>query len=374
MPSFEDLHYVTIRVGGRDFGNWKSNTISYGIETAARSFAISATQPPPAEGDAGTESPISDLFVGDAVEVFVGRGTLRQRLITGYIDSLAPSYSAETGLEVAVSGRSKTCDAVDCAAIGSKRFNELKIEKIASRLASPYGISVVTDLPPGETTGKRLKKFVVEQGETVYSAIERMARLRFLLITDNADGELVLIKAAPGSFPLQIGSSLELGRNVLDADATFDGSDLFSEYQVRSQTAGNDQDFGEVVTGIQATALEGGIGRRRVHVISSESSANKARCLARAKWEATTRLGRSTLANFTVRGWYDDNGDLWQPGVLVDVRDDFLRINRELLIVNVDLTVDDQQGHVAKLLLAPEGGYYAALPESPRAGLGAWKS
>ena len=373
--SFEERHKTEVRVGKQTFRNWQSSTISYGLETAARSFAISATQARKKDDtdDPKETPPIPGLFVGDAIEVFVGVGTEQQKLVTGYTDAVAPSYDANnTG--IGVSGRSKTSDLVDCAAIGSKRFKNKRIEQIAQKLADPYGVKVLTDLPPGDTTGGPLKKFTVEQGEEVFEAIERAARLRSLLITDNADGDLVLVKAAPGTFPINLGHVFELGRNLLDGQATFDGSNVFSEYICRGQKAGNDQDFGALVAGIEASAAEGGIGRKRVRILSSESGLTPAKAKARAEWEAANALGRSVLVNYTAKGWFDDSGAIWQPAQIYPIIDRRLRIEAELLLVNVDLTVDDKQGHIAKLLFAPEAGYFARLPDNPRAGLGAWRS
>jgi hypothetical protein len=50
-----------------------------------------------------------------------------------------------------------------------------------------------------------------------------------------------------------------------------------------------------------------------------------------------------------------------------------MRVKADLLVVNVDLSVSSEGGHVANLLLSPESGYFAQLPPKPRAGLGAWR-
>lgn len=372
--SFEERHRVEVQVGKNAYRNWQTATISYGIETAARTFALTAARtrtPDDLDDPDVVTPPLPGLFVGDPIDVFVGVDSERQKLITGYTDAIAPSYDATT-TTVGIAGRSKTSDLVDCAAIGAKRFNKLKIEQIATKLAAPYGITVVVDTP--DDTGGVIKKFVVETGEEVYEAIERAARLRSLLITDNADGQLVLLKAAPGTFPLNLGTKLERGRQILSAQATFDGSNVFTEYICKGQNVGTDNDFGALVAGIEASALEGGIGRRRVKIISSESGLTKSKAKSRAEWEAANALGRSTLVTTTVRGWFDDSGAVWQPGQRFEVLDEFLRIDAELLLINVELTIDDDQGHVAKLLFGPETGYFARLPDNPRAGLGAWKT
>ncbi len=106
--------------------------------------------------------------------------------------------------------------------------------------------------------------------------------------------------------------------------------------------------------------------------MTSESALTKAQAQVHADWAAANRLGRSTLIAYTVRGWRDELGTLWTPGTLVEVVDGFMRVNATLLVVNVDFVVSSEEGHVAKLTLAPEGGYYAKLPSNARQGLGAW--
>jgi prophage tail gpP-like protein len=355
---------VSLRVDGRTYRDWTDVSIAYGIETAARSFSFTATQP----GAPADASPVA-FYPGDAFDLSVDG----ERVITGYIDAIAPSYSA-TDSAIGVSGRSKTGQIVDCSVVGKKRFNDLRIEQIAAKLCAPYGVEVRTDLPPGDTTGEPVRRFVAEQGETVFEAIERAARLRSLLIFDDAEGRLVLRQGAPGSFPLAIGTELERGRNILNADASFDLSGVFNEYRIKSQTAGDDQDFGNAVTGIEALGIDGAAfgGKPRILVLSTDSGANRKRALARAQWEAAQRWGRSTSIEVRVRGWYDTEDQLYQPGTLVRLVDPFLRVDSDLLLVNVSLTLNNSE-QVAALTLAPETGYYAELPSNPRKGIGGWR-
>lgn len=367
MTDFNAQHKVTLKVAGRSYAGWHTVDISYGIETAARSFAFTATQP-----GISKASPVH-FHPGDLFELFIGTRS-PVKLITGYIDALAPQYDANTS-SIAVTGRSKTGQIIDCSVIGKKRFNNLRIEQIAAKLCAPYGIEVVTALPEGETTGEPVPKFVADHGEKVFESIERVARLRSLLIYDDAQGRLVLQKGALGSFPLQLGAALERGRNVLSGDGNFDLSGVYNEYRVRSQRAGDDQNFGEVVSGVQAVTSDdvqfGGF--KRILVMPSDSSANAERALAEAQWQAANRYGRSTVVNYTHKGWLDDSGGLYQPATVVAVDDSFMRVNAGLLIVNVGLRLGND-GTIATLSLAPEAGYFAALPEKPRQGIGAWRS
>jgi prophage tail gpP-like protein len=283
MASFEDLHRVRLRVVGKDYVNWTTVDISYGIETAARSFAFTATQP-----DQSTVSPV-DFQLGDPFELFVGQRPNETKLITGFIDAIAPSYDANSS-SIAVTGRSKTADLVDCSVIGKHRFNNRFIEHIAATLAEPYGVNVVVG---NGVTGEPIRKFVPEQGESVYDAIERACRLRGLLIFDDADGNLILWQSTPGAFPLQLGAQLRRGgerANILDGSGSFDASNVYSEYRCKGQTAATDFDFGAAASNNQGIASDAGLGRTRIKIIPAESGANKARCAARAAWDAANAL------------------------------------------------------------------------------------
>jgi prophage tail gpP-like protein len=368
---FEELHKTRLRVNGRDYTNWQSAEVSFGLEAAARSFSLSATVP----GDGA--APIPDLYVGDAFELFVGQKRTREvKVITGFVDVVSPSYDAESS-SVGVTGRSKTQDAIDCSVEGSHRFNDLRIEQIAARLCAPYGVEVVTALPPSATTGAPIPRFAADHGEKVYDAIERAARLRSLLIYDDEFGRLVLQLATPGSFPLDLGATIRRGFNVLQGSATYDGSQIFSEYRCKAQRAGTDDAFGATVAGVKATAVDMG-SRKRVLVVPAESSADPKRALARVQWEAATRLGRAISVQYKVDSWFrrdagGELGDLWQPGTKIEVVDPFLRIEADLLIVAAQLSASSEDGHTATITLAPEAGYFSELPKNPRAGLGAWR-
>lgn len=367
MATFNEQHKITLRVNGRDYTDWQTIDVAYGIETAARSFALTATQP-----GVALDSPV-EFKQGDLFELFVGLSPMT-KIITGYVDVIAPQYTQDSS-SIAVSGRSKTGQIVDCSVIGKRRYSQQRVEKIAARLCKPYGIEVVTRLPPGENTGEPIKRFVVDQGEKVFASIEKASRSRSLIIYDDAQGRLVLQKAARGSFPLALGAQLERGRNVLSGDATFDGTGVYGEYRIKSQTAGDDQSAGKVVAGIEALAADDLAfgGNKRVLVLPTDTSANRARASDRAAWEAANRLGRSTAVNYVVRGWFDDSGELWQPGVLVEVIDSFMRVNADLLVINVALKLDNDSGTTATISLAPEAGYFAKPVKQPRKGLGAWR-
>lgn len=350
---------VTLRIDGRNFGGWLSIEITRSLEQAAASFALAVSSRWP-----GETNPIR-IRPGSACEILVGSETV----ITGYVDSVAPKLEA-TAYSIAVAGRSKTGDLVDCSAVHTPgRWRKRKIEQVAATLAQPFGVSVLAQV----STGLALPRFALESGETVQEAIERMARLRQLLVTDDAEGRLVLTRAGTGRAQVAI----EQGANLLGGEAKADASGVFSTYTVRGQRVGDDQDFGEAVARVTGEATDDALARHRPLVVNAEAQVTGASAKARAQWEAATRLGRSLEATVTVQGWRQKpGGKLWAPNLLVDVKAPALGLDGSFLISGVSLTLGDG-GTLARLDLALPDAYRAEPPtpgaKGSRKAAGLWK-
>lgn len=353
---------VLLRVFGRDFDGWKSLEIVSSLENAARAFHFVASERWP-----GESNPIR-LKPGSPCEVLAG-GDL---LITGYIDSVQIAASAGAH-EIAVAGRSKTADLVDCSAeFETGRWRNKKIEQIANDLAKPYDVTIKAQVD----TGDKIKRHAIQRGETVYSSIERLARLRALLVTDNADGDLVLTRA--GNFATDAGggvvfsetgtgtasTALVVGENVISSQVSFDMSGRFSEYRVKGIRAGDDLDFGEVLQ-TSAESEDSDVERTRVLIVEPEARSDKKRCKVRADWEAATRFGRSLSLTYIVQGWRQEDGRLWEVNNMVSVVDALAGIEADLLIVEVVFSIS-QNGTLTTLTLSPVEGFEPIAPQKKR--------
>ena len=359
---------ASVRAEGREFAGWTEVRISRSIEDAASSFGFSATSRWP-----GQDNPMQ-VLPDSACEVRIGT----DRLITGAVDVLSPSYDAETHTN-AVTGRSKTAQLVDCSALHedpitrsakSGRWRDVRLEDLAADLCAPYDVEVVTQAD----TGARLARFAIEDGETAFSALERAAATRAVLLTDDALGRLVLTRAGATRCRTALVASGDEA-NVLRCSASFDGAVRYSEYRCRGARSGSDLDFGDVL-GSVGTALDDGLSRRRVLVIRPEKAADAAACRDRAIWEAAQRAGQSVQIGYAVAGWRQGNGDLWEPNAIVRVEDPIVGVHAELLIVSCDWTLDEGGGEITEMRVAPVGGYEllepATRPRKITKGVGVW--
>ncbi|MCL2430288.1 MAG: hypothetical protein FWD12_13745, partial [Alphaproteobacteria bacterium] len=101
--------------------------------------------------------------------------------------------------------------------------------QVAETLAQPFGLTVIA-----EEEGEAVPEVQVQQSETCFKLVERLARLQELLVTDNAEGNLVLTRAGNKTTD----SALIYGVNIEEASADLDHAHRFSDYIVKAQRPG----------------------------------------------------------------------------------------------------------------------------------------
>lgn len=341
---------VTLRVGGQDFAGWLDIDITAGIERQARNFALAITRSWPGATDIPRR-----VRPGDVCELWLGA----DKLVTGYIDATPIIYDDEQ-VSVAVRGRSKTADLVDCSAdFGKGQWQGRRVEKIAADLAGVYGVKVITQVE----TGGPVADHQIQPGETVFESIARLLALRQLLSTDDADGNLVLVNPGSGG---RATTALRTGDNVLRGQADLDYKDVYSTYICKGQRAGSDIDAAETLAESVARVTDTAITRHRLLQITQSGQVDVATCKGRASYEATYRRARALEASYTVQGWRQSDGRLWLPNQLVRVVDPIIGFDDDMLIVEVNYTLDNT-GTRATLRVGPPAGYVPAPEQGKRA-------
>jgi prophage tail gpP-like protein len=338
-----------LEVNGERFEAWLSMSANTSIEQCASEFVMQVTRSDPV-----TASPIR-IPRGSECRVYIG-DTL---ITTGYIDRVELSHSAEKKT-VTISGRSKTADIVDCSVQQSASkpatWKNRTVLQIATELCQPYGITVTCDIPDLSA----IRSYTAAVGAKVFAVLEEICRSQRLLLTDTPEGNLLLTRIAN-----QYGWTFTNPGNIKSGSAFADGSERYSHYVVMGQSVGNDDDWGELVSGVEAEIDDSGdIGRYRLLVITGEKAMTKADAIARAKWEAITRAGRSVGCTIEVCGWRGSDGAPYEKNRLCYVSDIDLDVDGELLLTGVEFLIDVQKGQISRLTFAPPGAYEPELPSS----------
>lgn len=334
----------SLLVDGLIYSGWTELRVTRSLERAAADFDIALT-----ERWMGLDEPWR-LVPFTPVELLIDDDTL----ITGYIDAIAPSLSFGNHA-VRIAGRSKTADLVDCTPIlRGTEFRRSTLPAIARALASPFGVDVVEDADAGAPFA--LEAF--DRGDTAWDTIERLARMRGVLATDDERGRLVLTRAASG----RSSGRLVQGENVEDASAELDGSKRFSHYHVLMQQpsaaaldpdaeAPGEQPFGRDQPAIEASAADPEVPRYRPRIIRAEGDGGQEDARRRALWAAAVGRGRGMRAAVTVPGWRQPDGRLWKVNELVDVFIPFLQLDHEMVIVEATFTLAMKEGRRTRLVV-----------------------
>lgn len=337
---------TTLRVDGVAYDGWERIRAMVSMETVADQFELGVTD---RWDDSAQRRPIA---AGAPCELWLGS----QRLLTGYVDDTTPDYD-DLMHSTNVAGRSKAGDLVDCAVTGSLDYSGQTLMQVAEMLAKPLGIGVHSET---DTGGKFLQQRF-DPGASRWQVLEHLARIRAVRWVSRPDGDIVAVRAGTGKTP----TALELGVNIERAAGQFTSRDRFSDYIVLAQMSNS---FGNLsVTDSStphASAKDSTVPRYRPGVFLAESTANIAECKTRAEWQRAAAYGKSKGIVYTVSSWVDGNGNLWQPNTEIPVRDPWMGIDKDLLIVSVQFLLD-KQGQRAEIRVMPREAFeLVPIPEN----------
>lgn len=336
---------VTLTVGGTRHEGWTRINVTRSIDALAGSFDLTLAT-------AWAESPAPFVLeAGAACTVSIGGETL----ITGYIDRLSPSFDSEAH-SITISGRDKSGDLIDCAAIASPgTWRDTKISTILTAIAKPYGVKIILSADEGAP----LRRFSLQPGETVQAAIERLCRFRGLLAIPNAQGDIELTTPNAGA-PAEV---LTQGGNIVSASGEHDVSGRFSEYIVKGQSSGDDRAHGKTVSAPHANAKDPAIKRHRPMVIIAEEQATLAGLQTRARWEASTREGKGQSANVQLQGWYRPDGKLRDRNTIVMLGAPHLFMDGRMLVQSCSYILDEGGTRTELIVVPPSAWSQLPVPE-----------
>lgn len=347
---------LALAVGGRSYEGWTAGTVTRALETIAGTFSIRLSEKSP-----GLVTP-RHVKPGDRCRV-----TLHgEPAITGRVDTVRTSHSAETH-EVEIAGRDDAGDLVDCSAASEPgEWHDETLERIVAALAQPFGIEVGALEPSAP-----FRRFRIEEGETAFEAIERGCRMRGVLPLSDGAGGIVLGRPARS----RAGVRLERGVNILSASGEASWRGRHSDYTLLGQQPASEEVSPEAAAHVIAATRDPGVTRHRPLTMIAEQALDTAEAEERIEWEAVVRAGRARRATITVQGWRErpaPGAPIWAPGRLVQVRDDWLGLDREMLIAAVQQSTGPE-GTLTRLTLYPESAFVARIRPEPEEPTGLWR-
>lgn len=326
---------LSLNIGGTSYEGWTSVSVTLSMESLSGSFSLTLT-------DKGGENPLN-IKPNDPCTVLING----QVVITGYVDKVSPTFDAQTH-KIEISGRDKAGDLVDSSVVnGTGQYKNQKIEDIVKKIAGPFGVNVTSNV-----SSKMLETFNVDQGATAFETIQKLAKRGNMLAVSDGKGGIVLTREATET----MGTALVEGVNILAANCDYDASQKHSEYHVKGQKQGKDDEPVKKIARNSAVVQNEYVDRYRPLLLVHDGQADQAAVKERARWEATIRNAKATRADITVQGWQDGSGQLWGINRLVIVNSKWLGMNGTMLISSVNFTLDEN-GEIAKIALTSQGAY-----------------
>jgi prophage tail gpP-like protein len=326
-------------VDGTAFAGWTHVRVTLGIDQIAGTFELGVSERWPSQDTPRLIAP------GARCQVVIDR----QSLIHGFVDEVTARYDAASH-EISVSGRDATADLVDCHLAGGHHVNRTLLS-LAEQLCKPFGIPVSRAANVRDAGIVADVRF--EFGESVFEALERIARLKGVLLMADGRGGLVLARAGVA----RVKTALVRGENILEASGTLSFRERYSEY-----TAIADPPSGAAAgaAGPRASVWDDACGRFRPCVVRADDESTREALRTRATWERHVRAGRSVEVSLRVQGWHHADG-LWTPNTLVRVRDPWLRLDDDELLIRSVTYALDENGTTCELALTLPAAY---LPDT----------
>jgi prophage tail gpP-like protein len=339
---------LSIRLNGENYSNFTTAEVTRDMETACSKFSFGATV-----GLSQFRSNFIPIRANDEVEIVVDD---QFKIITGFVDEEGVEYDQESHT-IPIKGRSKTQDVVDCTVGPLKEFEKITVFDICKLVASDFNIDVIDQI--GDT--KPLLDIAgAEVGQTAFKFIESLARKRQVLITDDGEGRLVLIRASQNVSPNNLQNKIDgINNNIKSASRSANFANLFHEYIAQSQLSPiNVSDFETP----QDLAEEAGFaidpevrGTRRLEFYTEETTESFT-LEDRAKWELSVRRARNFTYRATVQG-HSFNGFLWEPNILHQIDDDFAGVYGKYLLKKVVYKYDLQNGAICDLFFTNRNSF-----------------
>jgi prophage tail gpP-like protein len=342
---------VTVLANGMVWTAWRRVMVRASFKSAARSFQITAAAEPGGAATAWT------FKAGTQIDILFN-GALACR---GYVDRYQPKLSRHKSAEINISGRSKSQDFIDSAAVhDTGQFKNKDPQEIGAAL-DKFGVGIATD--------EQLKKvpvYRITPGETAFRCVEKLCREQGVFPVGQADGS---IKITKGGKTRHAGALIE-GVNIEECDADHNWAGRHSDVIVRGQKP---YGHGDDALQVEGLARDAEVGRYRPVIVIHDGDTDKDRAKKRAGTRRDHEAGNSLKANVTVQGFRDDGGTIWEPGGLIFTQSQFLDISQDMAIETVEWSQDRSDGSLSVLSLVDPRALGGQGGKGGSAG-GAWGS
>ncbi len=340
---------LALEVDGQAFRRFTKATVLDSVDAGAVSFRL----------EVGAPSRPFPFRLGQSVSLRVGD----ELLVQGHLETIEGTFDVQGGTTVVLEGRSSTGDLVDCSLLDlPSEFRALSLPEVARRLVEPFGVEVV-DLISAAGMAERyrldspFRVFRPQPGEGCWEALDRLAKLRGVLVHGDPRGRLELTVGGLGG-PAAGRVVDRYGRppsNVLSSRLRLSQSERYSRLVVRGQAPGDDDAWGAEAAHVEGEASDASVLRYRPLLVVAQRPVDLQSARDLAEWEAVVRRARGTSIEATLPRWTTGQrgGGLWRVNTTVEAELATWNLAGTFLVAAVQYLLDESDGYTVQLQLVP---------------------
>lgn len=351
---------MMIEVNGMQFTNFVKGQCNLSLDSLSSSFEFELS------ANAGQTIP----FMGGQECVVYVDG---EKVLTGNIEIWDEGGDAEDHT-ILISGRDRTADLLDSTlgVIDNIRADNLTLKDVIQIVLDHLGldIQVIDEVSP-EPFNAAEDLISPEPADNAFKFIEKYARKRQVLITSDADGNIVIANnsgiVAEGAVQ-RIANGVD--NNVISGRFTYDSTGRFNRYIVGSQgilTALNlagDSSLASV-TNQSSQVIDSDIRAARQLYQIADAVASEGSGQLRAQWEADIRRARGLIYNCVVDRFRVGitTGDIWRLNRLYRIVDDYIGKVETMLCNSIIFRMNEDEGRSTQLVFVGRQAYRSFLPQ-----------
>ena len=333
----EPYDTARIAVAGFDpFDDWESVSVHLKLAESTPEFRFTAV-----ERDTPGIWQRVQFVPGQRCQIFLGGVPV---IGQGYIEMRQVAYDAvRHGVEI--SGKGTTAPIARSSVISDTgSFDNMSFLEVGQKVLSQFttGIKVVGMLDP--TPFIKLQN---QPGEMVWDFLERLARVRKILLGTDPFGNFVFIGQHNG---LVVNRELIEGQNIKRCQCVIHKDMTYFKYEVIGSGPGSDGQWGTSASQIKGYASGSGYLQSILITPAEQPLASQAEANMRAQAEMLWHEGPEIELTVTVQGWFRDPNNLWWPGDNVFVKSPMVPLNMLMKIQEVTFTQDNNSGTESTML------------------------
>lgn len=356
---------IKVNVDGTELVGYTKVTVERGFKDSCGQFSLTVSLNDKNNVPQFDEYPIK---IGSSIQILVEE----QPFLTGFVDSNIVNQSSNS-LMIGFSGRDRTEDVVDSTISKSQVdgfLGNISLENISKSVVKSLGI---TDIDVINLTGDDLffqkNEFIMPtEGEPAMEFLQKLAEIKGVFMNTDGLGNIQIVRGGNSKSEIKTKLLNEIegnNNNILQSSSRVDYSKRYNQYIAYSQQSSAQASL----SGKRPTAkdlyspksddtasIDRDIRPSRVYNFIANMPLDEQGLETRATWENSLRRAGAIKYSCMVQGYTYDGKNIWEPNILVNLVDEYAKINANMLVDHIRF-VESTENVVTHLSLVSADSY-----------------